>query len=102
MKTELLKGLSAIPVHIPAWYRYYEEGSRLNDICMEQCKWYYFHHFEMKILNDILTELIDNLKDSRMLVDLGSGNASKTMLILDKLLNTHESLSYVPVDISKA
>lgn len=55
IKAELLKGLSANPVYIPVWYRYDEEGSRLNDICMEQCKWYYFHHFEMKILNDIST-----------------------------------------------
>ncbi|XP_052067313.1 histidine N-alpha-methyltransferase-like [Mytilus californianus] len=100
IKAELLKGLLGNPVHIPAWYPYDEEGSRLNDICMEQCRWYYFHRFEMKILNDILTELIEYLKDSRMLVDLGSGNATKTMLILDRLLKTHESLTYVPVDIS--
>lgn len=55
IKAELLKGLAGNPVHIPAWYRYDEEGSRLNDMCMEQCKWYYFHRFEMKILNDIST-----------------------------------------------
>ncbi|XP_076114143.1 histidine N-alpha-methyltransferase-like [Mytilus galloprovincialis] len=100
IKAELLKGLAGNPVHIPAWYRYDEEGSRLNDMCMEQCKWYYFHRFEMKILNDISTELIEYLKDSRMVVDLGSGNATKTMLILDNLLKTHDSLTYVPVDIS--
>ncbi|CAG2195802.1 unnamed protein product [Mytilus edulis] len=51
--------------------------------------------------NCILKELTEYLKDSRMVVDLGSGNATKTMLILDKLLETHESLTYVPVDISK-
>ncbi|XP_063401137.1 histidine N-alpha-methyltransferase-like isoform X1 [Mytilus trossulus] len=101
LKTELLNGLSANPMYIPAWYRYDEEGSRLNDICMEQCKYYYFHRFERKILGDILTELTEYLKDLRMVVDLGSGNATKTMLILDKFLETHESLTYVPVDISK-
>ncbi|VDI37794.1 Hypothetical predicted protein [Mytilus galloprovincialis] len=101
LKRELLNGLSANPPYIPAWYRYDEEGSRLNDICMEQCKYYYFHRFERNILIDIITELTEYLKDSRMVVDLGSGNATKTMLILDKLLETHESLTYVPVDISK-
>ncbi|VDI08534.1 Hypothetical predicted protein [Mytilus galloprovincialis] len=36
-----------------------------------------------------------------MLVDLGSGNAHNTSLIIDQLLATHERVTYVPVDISE-
>lgn len=54
MKLELQKGLKSRPVYIPAWYRYNDEGSHLNDVCIEQCKWYYFHRFEVKLLTDVL------------------------------------------------
>ncbi|CAC5362707.1 unnamed protein product [Mytilus coruscus] len=101
MKVELQKGLKSRPVYIPAWYRYDEEGSRLNDVCLEQCTWYYFHRFEVKLLTDVLNEINDCVKESSMLVDLGSGNAYKTRLIIDQLLSTHERVTYVPVDISQ-
>ncbi|CAC5387675.1 unnamed protein product [Mytilus coruscus] len=101
MKVELQKGLKSRPVYIPAWYRYDEEGSRLNDVCLEQCKWYYFHRFEVKLLTDVLDEINDCVKESSMLVDLGSGNPYKTRLIIDQLLSTHERVTYVPVDISQ-
>ncbi|CAG2214837.1 unnamed protein product [Mytilus edulis] len=101
MKLELQKGLKSRPVYIPAWYRYDDEGSHLNDVCIEQCKWYYFHRFEVKLLTDVLNKIHDCVKESSMLVDLGSGNAHKTRLIIDQLLATHERVTYVPVDISK-
>ncbi|XP_052067228.1 uncharacterized protein LOC127706613 [Mytilus californianus] len=101
IKVELQKGLKSRPVYIPAWYRYDEEGSHLNDVCIDQCKWYYFHRFEVKLLTDVLDEIIDCVKESSMLVDLGSGNPYKTRLLIDQLLSTHERVAYVPVDISQ-
>ena len=49
----VLEGLSSYPKYLPSWYRYDKQGSILNDICIEQSNWYYFHRFEEKLLKQI-------------------------------------------------
>ena len=52
IKRELTEGLTSVPMYIPNWYRYDEEGSRLNDICIANSKWYYFHRHEVNLLQE--------------------------------------------------
>ena len=54
IKQELTNGLTSVPMYIPTWYRYDVEGSRLNDMCITNSKWYYFHRHEVNLLKENL------------------------------------------------
>ena len=45
-------------------------------------------------------ELVGEMKSPCVLVDMGSGNAAKTRIFIDVLLQKQEKLTYIPVDIS--
>ncbi|MSP59078.1 MAG: L-histidine N(alpha)-methyltransferase [Myxococcales bacterium] len=93
-------GLTATPKRLPFPYFYDEEGSRLFEaIC--GLPEYYLTRAEAEILGRHAGAIVAPLPPSVELVELGSGSATKTRLLLDALLARRPSLRYLPIDISE-
>ncbi|XP_069122360.1 histidine N-alpha-methyltransferase-like [Argopecten irradians] len=100
MKKVLVTGLTSTPKYLPGWYRYDNEGSRLNDLCLHENENYYFHRCELSVMKTHLQNIIPVDTENTILVDLGSGNCHKARLFIDEILKRHKNLSFYPVDIS--
>ena len=75
------------------------KGSELFDeIC--NLPEYYLTRTETNLLKKIVTELESFVTDDMRLVELGSGSAVKTRLLLDVLTNVQNNIEYFPIDIS--
>ena len=46
-------------------------------------------------------ELVGEMKLPCVLVDMGSGNADRTRMFIDVLLQKQSQLTYIPVDVSE-
>jgi dimethylhistidine N-methyltransferase len=96
---EISRGLNQKEKSISPKYFYDLKGSALFDkIC--NLPEYYLTRTETKILKNIGNELKDFLPKNIRLVELGSGSAVKTRLLLDVLSNTQNKTEYFPIDIS--
>lgn len=94
-------GLSAKPKHLFPKYFYDELGSQLFEaICL--LPEYYLTRAENEILSNHADEIVAevNGEDQISLLEMGSGSALKTRLIIEALLKRQSELLYVPVDIS--
>ncbi|HLG17226.1 MAG TPA: L-histidine N(alpha)-methyltransferase [Blastocatellia bacterium] len=93
-------GLGASPKSLPPKYFYDELGSRLFEAicCLPE---YYLTRAEGEILCDNVDEIAGEVAGPVRLVELGSGSAEKTRLIIEALLRRQPTLHYVPVDISE-
>jgi dimethylhistidine N-methyltransferase len=95
------RGLTSKPKWLPCCYFYDEEGSRLfEEIC--ELPEYYLPRAEREILTNRAPELAGRFTETVDLVELGSGNAVKTRLLIEALLRHQERLRYVPIDICRA
>ncbi|MBA4147613.1 MAG: L-histidine N(alpha)-methyltransferase [Verrucomicrobia bacterium] len=93
---EFLHGLKQQPKALPCKFFYDECGSQLFDqIC--ELKEYYPTRTEERILRNAIPEIVPLCGPGCLLVELGSGNSSKTRLLLDHL---EKPAAYVPIDIS--
>ena len=93
-------GLGAQPKTLPAKYFYDDLGSVLFEaICL--LPEYYLTRAEAQIFNAHGQEMIDALRPVR-LVELGSGSATKTRILLDAAFRRHAQLEYIAIDISKS
>ncbi|XP_033755765.1 histidine N-alpha-methyltransferase-like [Pecten maximus] len=103
VEQRLIKGLKSFPKYIPAWYKYDTLGSELELECRDTAKNtdYYLYRCMTSCLQSNIQEIVPNKKTSYKLVDLGSGNCSKTRHVIDQLLLTQKQLAFYPVDISK-
>ena len=80
-------------------YFYDIKGSELFDeIC--DLPEYYLTRTETNLLKNIGSELEKFVSDDMRLVELGSGSAVKTRLLLDVLKNVQDNTEYFPIDIS--
>lgn len=93
-------GLLAQPKRLPCWYFYDQEGSRLFDLICELPE-YYLTRAEREILTDRAEDLASRFPAPVELVELGSGSAGKTHLLIEAFLRRHGSLRYVPIDICR-
>lgn len=95
----VLEGLSSSPRSLPCRFLYDAEGSLLFErICaLEE---YYPTRAEREILADRADELA-GLLSGTALVELGSGSAKKTEVLLAALCRRGDPVTYVPVDISR-
>jgi dimethylhistidine N-methyltransferase len=99
-------GLLASPKRLPCRYFYDREGSRLFEaICA--LPEYYLTRAERAILQAHAEEILargfgETSSGPILLVELGSGSAAKTRLLIEALLRRQGTLLYVPVDISRA
>jgi L-histidine N-alpha-methyltransferase len=93
-------GLASSPKHLFPKYFYDELGSQLFEaIC--RLPEYYLTRAENEILTRFADEIVEELKGQNIsLLEMGSGSASKTRLIIEALLKRQPELLYIPVDIS--
>jgi L-histidine Nalpha-methyltransferase len=96
---DVRRGLSAQPKHLFPKYLYDDLGSRLFEaIC--HLDEYYLARAETEILARYATEIVAGIPGEKTLIELGSGNASKTRMIIETLLAQQRELLFIPVDIS--
>jgi L-histidine Nalpha-methyltransferase len=96
---DVRKGLSAQPKRFLPKYFYDELGSQLFEaICL--LPEYYLTRSENEILQKYSDEIVAAVDGHKTLVEMGSGSASKTRLIIEALLRRQTGLLFMPVDIS--
>src|SRR5438045_9751855 len=94
-------GLTSRPKHLHCCYFYDAEGSLLfEEIC--ELPEYYLPRAERAILLENADEIVAGFPGEVMLIELGSGNAAKTRLLIEALLRRQSALGYVPVDICRS
>src|SRR5262245_56764592 len=95
---DVVAGLTASPKYLACRYFYDRLGSRLFEAICELPE-YYLTRAEASILRAHADEIAALFGDSTDLIELGSGTAAKTRLLIDAFLRRHGRLRYVPVDI---
>jgi dimethylhistidine N-methyltransferase len=99
---DVLQGLSAKDKYLNSKYFYDETGDALFQKIMA-CPEYYPTKCEMEIITGQTNELA-SVFTSRFaefdVVELGAGDASKSIYLLNELLKSNVSFTYFPVDIS--
>ena len=99
-RRELLTGLLCLPRSIPSKHFYDERGLALFDAITELPE-YYPTRCEREILTAVAPEIAASTAATQV-VELGSGSATKTRLLLDAL-GAHGTLrQYVPIDVNEA
>ena len=111
---DVTSGLTAEPKHLSCRYFYDSEGSRLFAAICELPE-YYLTRAETEILERHARDIASLFQGDVTVIELGSGNAVKTRLLLEALLSPHPTLSpqgrglgeggrrvrYVPIDICR-
>ena len=100
LRADALAGLTATPKSLPPKWFYDERGSELFDK-ITRLDEYYPTRAEREILAAAATEIAAATR-AATLVELGSGTADKTRLLLDALRDGGTLASYVPVDVSES
>src|SRR6185503_16775528 len=96
---DVRKGLTAQPKRFLPKYFYDELGSQLFEaICL--LPEYYLTRAENEILEKYSDQIVSAVEGHKTLVEMGSGSASKTRLIIEALLRGQQGLLFMPVDIS--
>jgi L-histidine N-alpha-methyltransferase len=106
---DVRSGLMAQPKRFLPKYFYDELGSQLFEaICL--LPEYYLTRAENEILTRYADEIVASVesvgevgvsrRSQKTLVEMGSGSASKTRLIIEALLREQDDLVFMPVDIS--
>ena len=96
---DVRKGLSSSPKSLSPKYFYDELGSQLFDaICL--LPEYYLTRAENEIIERYADEIAGSIEGEKTLLEMGSGSASKTRLIIEALLKRQSDLKFIPVDIS--
>ncbi|MCS6952346.1 MAG: L-histidine N(alpha)-methyltransferase [Bryobacterales bacterium] len=94
------EGLGASPKFLPCRFFYDEEGSRLFEAICELDE-YYLTRAEREILEREAASLAARFTGPVTLIELGSGNAAKTRLLIEAFLRNGAELRYVPVDVCR-
>lgn len=97
MLEDVLRGLALPEKNIPSLYFYDQRGSELFDAITELPE-YYPTRTEISILERHGEEMARAIGPGARLIELGSGSALKTELLLARL---QEPAAYVPVEISR-
>jgi dimethylhistidine N-methyltransferase len=98
---DVIAGLSAKRKQLSCRYFYDEAGSQLfEEICaLDE---YYLTRAEREILERRKHEIAALAPEGAVLVELGSGSAQKTRLLIEALLEKQGRLRYVPIDVSRS
>jgi len=97
----VLLGLTSIPKSLPAKYFYDDLGSILFE-AITLLPEYYTTRVESEILSENATEIVNCLDGEIVLIELGSGSASKTRHLINSIFNRQKYLTYIPMDVSKS
>lgn len=98
LRHELAAALTATPRRIPSRYFYDDRGSALFEKITELPE-YYQTRAEAALLAAVADEVVAR-SGARTLVELGSGAAIKTRLLLDSMERAGQLGLYVPIDVS--
>jgi L-histidine N-alpha-methyltransferase len=98
---DVRKGLTAVPKTLPPKHFYDALGSRLFEAICELPE-YYLTRAETEIFERRAGEIAAALDGRLRLVELGSGDAQKTRLLIEALLARQGELDYLPIDISRS
>lgn len=96
---DVLEGLRATPKHLLSKYFYDELGSALFD-AITVLPEYYLTRAETEILREWGWEIVRALGNPIEFVELGSGSAVKTRILIEEALRVQRTLRYCPIDIS--
>ena len=96
---DVRSGLTAPQKHLPPKYLYDDLGSALFSAICELPE-YYLTRAETEILERRAGTILEMMAGPGELVELGSGTARKTRLIIEEVLRRQEHLTYHPIDIS--
>ncbi len=96
---EIRKGLLSFPRFLPTKYLYDTRGSELFELICELPE-YYQTRTEFEILSKHADEIV-LLSKANELVELGSGAATKTRILLDAMQRANQLNFYVPFDVSE-
>jgi L-histidine Nalpha-methyltransferase len=97
---DVAAGLTAVPKHLPCCYFYDRLGSLLFEAICELPE-YYLTRAEAAILRVRADDVADLFPGATDLIELGSGTAAKTRLLIEAFLRRHGRLRYVPLDICR-
>src|SRR6202011_3412544 len=92
-------GLLAHPKKIPPKYFYDDLGSALFE-AITRLPEYYLTNAETEILREYGWEIVRSLRSPFEILELESGSASKTRLLIEEALRVQPALHYRPIDIS--
>lgn len=96
---DVRRGLTSEPKRLLPKYFYDELGSQLFDaICL--LPEYYLTRAENEIIERYAQEIVASVEGNKTLLEMGSGSASKTRLIVEAILEDQDDLLFIPVDIS--
>jgi uncharacterized SAM-dependent methyltransferase len=96
---DVRRGLGSKPKRFLPKYFYDQLGSQLFEaICL--LPEYYLTRAENEILERYADEIVASVDGETTLLEMGSGSASKTRLIIEALLRKQAELLFIPVDIS--
>ncbi|HET6936015.1 MAG TPA: L-histidine N(alpha)-methyltransferase [Candidatus Angelobacter sp.] len=98
---DVLLGLSAEPMRLPAKLFYDAAGSRLFEEITRTPE-YYPTRTERAILEDHAAEIARAAGTNLTVVELGAGSASKTRVLISAILRRQLRLEFHPVDVSPA
>jgi len=96
---ELRDALTAAPRRLPSKYFYDDRGSALFERITELPE-YYPTRSEAALLAAVADDVV-RLSGARELVEIGSGAATKTRLLLDAMERAGQLHLYVPMDVSE-
>ncbi len=99
---EVLEGLTKKQKSLPSKYFYDAKGDRLFQQIME-CPEYYLTRCELEIFTDRTADLAAAIGFNHEpfdIIELGAGDGTKTIYLLEYLANHHTDFRYLPVDIS--
>jgi dimethylhistidine N-methyltransferase len=98
---DVRKGLAVQPKRFLPKYFYDELGSQLFEaICL--LPEYYLTRAENEIFKRYASEIVAAVDGQITLIEMGSGSASKTRLIIEAVLQRQSQLVFMPVDISRS
>jgi L-histidine N-alpha-methyltransferase len=97
---DVVAGLTASPKRLDCRYFYDAEGSALFEAICELPE-YYLTRAETAILRSHAGDIAACFPGDVTLVELGSGSAVKTRLLLEAFLRSRSQLRYVPIDICR-
>ncbi len=97
--SDVRAGLTASPKRLPSKYFYDGLGSALFD-AITLLPEYYLTRAETQILREWGWEMVRALGNPVEFVELGSGSAVKTRILIEEALRVQRSLRYSPIDIS--
>ena len=99
IKEEIRAGLFSTPRTLPTKYLYDDQGSALFERICESPE-YYQTRTEHALLKTVADEVITRT-GTETLVELGSGAATKTRVLLDAMARANHLRFYVPFDFSE-